>query len=143
MTYANPDNLKLADILRTAKTIAVVGLSDKPDRTSYMVAAAMQARGYRIIPVNPMVSGTILGEQCYPSLHDVPDAIDIVNVFRRSEQVLPVAHECVAVGASCMWLQQEIYNEQAADVVLQAGKDMVMNLCIKVAHAVLIGHSGQ
>ncbi len=138
MSYANPSNEAIADILKAAKTIAVVGLSDKPDRTSHMVAAAMQARGYRIIPVNPMVNGEILGETCYPSIKDVPVPIDIVNVFRRSEQVLPVAEETVAVGAKCFWLQQEIYNEQAADLVEQNGITAIMNLCIKVAHAVLI-----
>ena len=138
MGIANPSNETIAEVLKSAKTIAVVGLSDKPDRTSYMVAAAMQARGYRIIPVNPMVTGEILGERCYPSLKEVPVAVDIVNVFRRSEQVMPVAEETVAIGAKCFWLQQEIYNEQAAELVQQHEITVIMNLCIKVAHAVLI-----
>ncbi len=138
MGIANPSNETIAEVLKSAKTIAVVGLSDKPDRTSYMVAAAMQARGYRIIPVNPMVTGEILGERCYPSLQEVPVAVDIVNVFRRSEQVMPVAEETVAIGAKCFWLQQEIYNEQAAELVKQHEITVIMNLCIKVAHAVLI-----
>jgi predicted CoA-binding protein len=138
MGIANPSNETIAEVLKSAKTIAVVGLSDKPDRTSYMVAAAMQARGYRIIPVNPMVTGEILGERCYPSLKEVPDTVDIVNVFRRSEQVMPVAEETVAIGAKCFWLQQEIYNEQAAELVKQHDITVIMNLCIKVAHAVLI-----
>ena len=138
MAFTNPSNERMAEILQAAKTIAVVGLSDKPDRTSYMVAEAMQAKGYRIIPVNPMVSGKILGETCYPSLTEVPETIDIVNVFRRSEQVLPVAEETVAVKAGCFWLQQEIYNEEAAALVEQSGIPAIMNLCIKVAHAVLI-----
>jgi len=138
MGIANPSNETIAEVLKSAKTIAVVGLSDKPDRTSYMVAAAMQARGYRIIPVNPMVTGEILGERCYPSLKEVPVAVDIVNVFRRSEQVMPVAEETVAIGAKCFWLQQEIYNEQAAELVKQHEITVIMNLCIKVAHAVLI-----
>jgi predicted CoA-binding protein len=138
MGIANPSNETIAEVLKSAKTIAVVGLSDKPDRTSYMVAAAMQARGYRIIPVNPMVTGEILGERCYPSLKEVPVTVDIVNVFRRSEQVMPVAEETVAIGAKCFWLQQEIYNEQAAELVQQHEITVIMNLCIKVAHAVLI-----
>lgn len=138
MAFKNPDQEQIADILKAAKTIAVVGLSDKPDRTSYMVSAAMQAKGYRIIPVNPMVSGQILGETCYPSLRDVPEKIDIVNVFRRSEQVLPVAEDTVAVGAGCFWLQQEIYNEEAAALVQQHGITPIMNMCIKVAHAVFV-----
>jgi predicted CoA-binding protein len=138
MSFQNPSQTEIADILRSAKTIAVVGLSDKPDRTSHMVAAAMQAKGYRIIPVNPMVSGQILGEVCYSSLKDVPEKIDIVNVFRRSEQVMPVAEETVAVGAACFWLQQEIYNEEAAELVQQHGITAIMNMCIKVAHAVLL-----
>ncbi len=138
MAFKNPGNDQLRQILVNAKTIAVVGLSDKPDRTSYMVAEAMQQRGYRIIPVNPMVQGEILGETCYSSLLDVPYSIDIVNVFRRSEQTLSVAEETVKKGAQCFWLQQEIYNEEAATLVEESGIQAVMNLCIKVAHAVLV-----
>jgi predicted CoA-binding protein len=138
MSFKNPENEQLKQILLDAETIAVVGLSDKPDRTSYMVAEAMQQRGYRIIPVNPMVQGEILGETCYPSLAEVPVPIDIVNVFRRSEQTLPVAEDTVQVKAKCFWLQQEIYNEEAAQLVAANGITPVMNLCIKVAHAVLV-----
>jgi predicted CoA-binding protein len=138
VAYQHPSNEQMKQLLQQAKTIAVVGLSNKPDRTSYMVAEAMQAQGYRIIPVNPMVEGEILGEQCYPSLKDVPVPIDIVNVFRRSEEVMPVAEATVEVGAQCFWLQQGIHNEQAATLVQSHGITPIMNLCIKVVHAVLI-----
>ncbi len=105
MPFQNPSREAIKEILVNAKNIAVVGLSDKPDRESYMVSEAMQKKGYRIIPVNPMVSGTILGEACYKSLADIPEPVDIVNVFRRSEQTVPVAEEAVRIGAKVLWLQ--------------------------------------
>ncbi|MBR2569510.1 MAG: CoA-binding protein, partial [Paenibacillus sp.] len=112
MSYAQPTQEEFKALLENSSTIAVVGLSDDPTRTSHLVAAAMQQRGYRIIPVNPKAS-SILGETCYARLQDVPEHIDIVNVFRRSEFCLEVAKDAVEVGADTLWLQQGIVNEEA------------------------------
>ncbi|WP_281887906.1 CoA-binding protein [Paenibacillus sp. YYML68] len=138
MAFENPSRDRIKEILAGARNVAVVGLSDKPDRVSYMVAEAMQAKGYRIIPVNPMVTGTILGEVCYASLTDIPEPVDIVNVFRRSEQVVPVAEESVKIGAKTFWLQQGIFNEEAADIAQAAGLEVIMDRCIKVEDAILL-----
>jgi len=101
------------------------------------VAAAMQKRGYRIIPVNPNVKGTILGETCYPSLKDIPEPVDIVNVFRRSEETPPIAREAVEIGARVLWLQQGIVNEEAAAIAAEGGLAVIMDRCIKVEDAIL------
>ena len=137
MAFENPPRETIKTILQEAGNIAVVGLSDKPDRTSHMVAAAMQARGYRIIPVNPNVSGTILGETCYPSLKAIPEPVDIVNVFRKSEDTPPVAREAVEIGAKVLWLQQGIINEEAAAIAAEGGLTVIMDRCIKVEDAIL------
>lgn len=137
MAFENPPRETIKAILQHAGNIAVVGLSDKPDRTSHMVAAAMQARGYRIIPVNPNVSGTILGETCYPSLKAIPEPVDIVNVFRRSEDTPPVAREAVEIGANVLWLQQGIISEEAAAIAAEGGLTVIMDRCIKVEDAIL------
>ncbi|WP_438446700.1 CoA-binding protein [Gorillibacterium sp. sgz5001074] len=136
MAFENPSRDEIKSILENTKNIAVVGLSDSPDRTSHMVAAAMQDRGYRIIPVNPKGADTILGEKRYDTLSDVPEPIDIVNVFRRSEHCLPVAEEAVKVGAKVLWLQQGIINEEAGQVAADAGLVVIMDRCIKVEDAI-------
>lgn len=132
---------QLATVLRECKTIAVVGLSDNWLRPSYGVARYMQARGYRIVPVNPK-GGTILGETCYKSLSEIPFPVDMVNVFRRTEDVLPVAQELVAnaarLGVKCFWQQQGIESEEAAALMEQTGIQNVMDRCIKVDHARLV-----
>ncbi|WP_159887636.1 CoA-binding protein [Paenibacillus puerhi] len=138
MAFENPSRERIKQILTDAHHIAVVGLSDKPDRVSYMVAEAMQQKGYRIIPVNPMVSGTILGETCYASLKDIPEKVDIVNVFRRSDQVVPVAEESVAIGAKVFWLQLGIANEEAARIAEEGGLEVIMDRCIKVEDSILL-----
>ncbi|GMK41621.1 CoA-binding protein [Paenibacillus sp. CCS19] len=137
MAYAHPSREQLKELLERSNTIAVVGLSDKPDRTSYMVAEAMQAKGYRIIPVNPNAE-TILGEQCYASLADIPEPVDIVNVFRRSEHTPPVAEDAVAIGAKALWLQLGIANEEAAAIAQEGGLFFVMDRCIKVEDSILL-----
>lgn len=136
MVFENPSRERIKSILEEAGNIAVVGLSDKPDRTSHMVAAAMQARGYRIIPVNPKAE-TILGEKCYPRLSDIPEPVSIVDVFRRSEEVAPIAAEAVKIGAKVFWLQQGIINEEAARIAAEGGLEVVMDRCVKVEDAVL------
>ena len=136
MTFENPSREHIKELLAIAGNIAVVGLSDKPDRTSYMVSAAMQSRGYRIIPVNPNAD-EILGEKCYASLSDIPEPVDIVNVFRRADQVVPVAEEAVKIGAKVFWLQLDIVNEEAGRIASDAGLEVIMDRCIKVEDAIL------
>ncbi len=132
---------QLAALLRDCPTLAVVGLSDNWLRPSYGVARYMQERGYRIVPVNPK-GGEILGERCYKSLSEIPFAVDMVNVFRRTEDVLAVAQELVEhqakLKASCFWQQQGIDNEEAAALVEQAGIQSVMDRCVKLDHARLL-----
>ena len=131
----------LQRMLSTCKTIAVVGLSPNPDRDSYEVARYMQAQGYRIVPVNPNAT-EILGEHCYPSLTSAATAlalqgerINMVDCFRKSEDIPPVADEAIAIGASCLWLQIGVVNEAAASTARAAGLDVVMNRCLMVVHA--------
>lgn len=138
MTFSNPSPDEIRRILEQAGNIAVVGCSEKPERSSHMVAAALQARGYRIIPVNPNAKGkTILGETCYASLSEIPEPVDIVDVFRKSEHVLPIAEEAVKIGAKVFWLQQGIINQEAADVAKAGGLTVIMDSCIKVQDALL------
>lgn len=139
MAFENPSREQIREILRAAGTVAVVGLSDKPDRTSYMIAEAMQKKGYRIIPVNPAATGnTILGEPVYASLADIPEPIDIVNVFRRSEFCEPIAEEAVAIGAKVLWLQLGVLNVTAANIAQQGGLQVIMDRCIKVEDSLLL-----
>jgi predicted CoA-binding protein len=140
MAFQNPSDEKRRKLLEEAKTIAVVGLSNKPDRTSYMVTSAIQNAGYRIIPVNPVIAGeTVLGEKVVASLADIEEPVDIVNVFRRSEDVMPVAEDTVKMKhkPKAFWLQQGIVNEEAAALVSQHGIEVIMDMCIKVDHALL------
>ncbi|MBW7474220.1 CoA-binding protein [Paenibacillus oenotherae] len=137
MAYENPSREEIKRLLENTHTIAVVGLSDKPDRVSYMVAEAMQAKGYRIIPVNPNAD-QILGEKSYASLKDIPEKVDIVNVFRRSEHTPPVAEEAAAIGAGAIWLQLGIANDETAAIAERGGLQVVMDRCIKVEDAILL-----
>ncbi|KKO52197.1 CoA-binding protein [Paenibacillus sp. DMB20] len=138
MAFENPTREQIADILRNAGNIAVVGLSEKTDRTSYMVAQAMQKRGYRIIPVNPNAD-EILGEKCYPSLKSIPEPVGIVNVFRRSEYCADVAREAAEIGAKVLWLQQGIISEEAASIAERHGMTAIMDRCIKVEDSIALG----
>ncbi|MFC5532294.1 CoA-binding protein [Cohnella yongneupensis] len=137
MAFENPSREQIKTILQGANNIAVVGLSDDPSKTSYMVSEAMQRKGYRIIPVNPNAK-SILGETCYPSLADVPDPIDIVNVFRRPEHTPPIAEEAVAVGAKVLWLQLGIANDETAAIAEAGGLTVIMDRCIKVEDSILL-----
>ena len=125
-------------ILMESHTIAVVGLSAQWYRPSYFAAKYMQDHGYRIVPVNPNY-GEILGETCYPRLTDIPFAIDIVDCFRKSADIPPIAHDAVAIGAKVLWMQLGIRNDEAAKVALDAGLEVVMNRCVKIEHARLLG----
>lgn len=122
----------IKQLLTESKTIAVVGLSDKPDRISYIVAANIQAKGYKIIPVNPSVSGSILGETVYAELADIPEPVDIVNVFRKPEHTPAIAQEAANIGAKALWLQLGIVNEEAAQIARDNGLTVIMDRCIKV-----------
>ncbi|WP_088105398.1 CoA-binding protein [Halalkalibacter urbisdiaboli] len=134
MSILNPSNEVIKDILQKYKTIAVVGLSNNPERTSYMVAEAMQAAGYEIIPVNPSVD-KVLGQKAFSSLEEIDKPIDIVNVFRRSEFLPDIAKETVAIGAKVFWAQLGVSNQDAFDYLQQHNVTTVMDRCIKVEHA--------
>jgi predicted CoA-binding protein len=127
-----------AKLLKEAKHIAVVGLSSNPERTSYMIAEAMQQAGYRISPVNPMLTAPVLGEKPYSNLSEIKEQIDIVNIFRRSETVFPIVEEAVQIKAKAVWMQLGVENEAAAEYAREHGLSVVMNRCIKVDHALLI-----
>src|SRR5262249_11724919 len=115
MPRDNATTAEVREILTTAKTVAVLGLSDKPDRDSYRVAAYLQQAGYRIVPVNPMLKGDVLGERSYASLRDVPGPVDVVDVFRRADAVPGIVEEAIAIGAKAVWMQDGIVHNEAAD----------------------------
>jgi len=123
----------IAEILRQAKTIAVVGLSDNPLRPSHGVAAYLQAQGYRIVPVNPQIEEA-LGERSYPSLLDVPEKIDIVDIFRRPEFVEEVVDQAIQLKVPAVWMQEEVIHEKAAEKARKAGIFVVMDRCILLEH---------
>ena len=135
----------IPQILNDSKTIAIVGLSNKPDRASFGVAEYLQGQGYRILPVNPAYAGEeILGEKVYADLQEAADAlapsgtrIDIVDCFRKSEDIPPLARDAIAIRAGCLWMQLEIENQAAADLARAAGLDVVMNHCLKIEHRAL------
>jgi predicted CoA-binding protein len=122
-----------SEILRKYKTIAVVGLSNNPMRPSHGVSEYMQHQGYRIIPVNPGHS-QILGEKTYRTLEDIPEPVEIVNIFRRSEMIPPIVDSAIAIGAKVVWMQEGIEHEEAAEKARAAGLEVVMNTCILKEH---------
>jgi uncharacterized protein len=132
----------IAELLSTARTIAVVGLSGNPDRPSFGVAQYLQSKGYRIIPVNPTIN-SVLGEKCYASVSEIPEKadvkVDIVDVFRRPEFVPALAEEAIAIGARCLWLQLGVIHEEAARRARDAGLLVVMDRCLAVERLRLAG----
>jgi predicted CoA-binding protein len=128
----------LRRILTQARVIAVVGLSAHWHRPSYFAAKYMQDHGYRIIPVNPNYA-EVLGEKCYPNVTAIPDAIDIVDCFRKPDEILPIAREAVAKHAKVLWMQLGIRNVDAANLAVAAGLDVVMDHCVKIEHARIMG----
>ena len=134
----SPDDDEIRSILLSAKTIAVVGLSSKPWRPSNEVASYLQSGGYRIIPVNPNETEA-LGERAYPSLDEVPEDVDIVDVFRRAEETPPVARAAVRVGAKALWLQDGVVNEEARRIAEEGGLLVVMDDCMMREHRRLEG----
>ena len=137
--HANPDLREIRDLLRQARTVAVVGLSDRSYRTSHAIAGSLQGFGFEIFPVNPNLHGPVLGEEPYESVNDIPSPVDIVDVFRRSEKVMPVAEDAVAAGAKVLWMQSGVINEEAASYASEHGLTVVMDRCIKVDYASLVG----
>jgi len=134
MMIENPSLEELGAILKKAKRIAIVGLSNNPERTSYQIAKAMQEAGYEIIPVNPTID-EVLGVKAVKSLKEIKDHVDIVDIFRRSEYLPDLAKEFMEIDADVFWAQQGIVNEEAYQFLKEHGRTVVMDLCIKVIHA--------
>jgi uncharacterized protein len=128
----------LRRILRESRTVAIVGLSAEWHRPSNFVAKYLQQHGYRVIPVNPRYT-EVLGERCYANLTDIAEPVDMVDVFRRSEDVLPIAQAAVRIGAKCLWQQIGVINRDADAFASAAGLDSVMDRCVKIEHARLFG----
>jgi uncharacterized protein len=136
MARENPSDDQLEQLLTDATTIAIVGASSNPDRTSHGIMRKLQQVGYRVIPVNPRET-EVLGERSFASLLDVPERIDIVDVFRRAEDTPAIADDAVTIGAKALWLQTGIVNEAAAERASKAGLTVVMDRCIAATHALL------
>jgi predicted CoA-binding protein len=127
------NDAEIGSLLERSRTIAVVGLSDKPERASNRIARYLIAMGYKVIPVNPMLDET-LGLESYPDLTSLPEAVDIVDIFRRSEHVPPVVEQAIEIGAQAVWMQLGVMHAEAAAKAEAAGLDVVMNRCIMVEH---------
>ena len=133
----NTDQM-MKDILLSTKTIASVGLSSNPGKESYGIVQYLKSQGYRVIPVNPTAE-EILGEKSYPDLESIPEKIDVVQVFRKPEDVPPVVESAIKVGAKTVWMQEGIVNEEAAQKAREAGLQVVMDACMRATHRRLIG----
>ena len=129
MSFSNPDDAALRALFKRVKTIAVVGLSPQAARPSYRVAQAMQRYGYRIVPVRPLVDD-VLGEKAYPSLADIPFAVDLVDVFRAAEHVPAIVEQCLALHLPSIWIQEGIVHEAAAQLAQANGMTVVMDRCL-------------
>jgi predicted CoA-binding protein len=129
---------EIRDLLQRARTIAVVGLSDRPERDSHSIAAFLLRQGYRVLPVNPNLRGPVLGQPPYASLRDIAEPVDIVNIFRRSEHVAGVVEDAIAIGAGAIWTQVGIVDQVAARRAEAAGLGVVMNRCIAVTYRLLV-----
>ena len=136
MSHSNPSDQELKELLTNATTIAIVGASPNPDKASYGIMQKLQQAGYKVIPVNPRET-EILGERSYPSLIDVPEHIDIVDVFRRAEDTPAIADDAVTIGAKALWLQTGITSEDAAQRAKAGGLSVVMDRCIGATHSLL------
>lgn len=123
----------IRDILKECRSVAVVGASASPEKASYRVAAYLKSAGYRVIPVNPRES-EILGERAYPDLASIGEKVDVVDIFRRAEDVLPIVEQAVKIGAGTVWMQLGIVNEEAATVAERAGLSVVMDRCMMIEH---------
>ncbi len=128
MAFQNPPDDAIRALLATSQTVAVVGCSPNPERDSHRIAKLLQSRGHRVIPVNPG-QRSILGETCYASLRDIPEQVDMVDIFRRSEEVAPIVDEAIEVGARIVWMQLGVIDERAASAAQAAGLTVVMDRC--------------
>ncbi|RMG91340.1 MAG: CoA-binding protein [Zetaproteobacteria bacterium] len=136
-SWQNPDDERIRQLLRESRTIAVVGCSPDPQRSSHQIAQFLIERGYHVIPVHPR-AGTILGRRAYARLEDIPESVDIVDVFRRPDATPPIAHSAVTIGAKALWLQQGIVNEEAWRIATEGGLLCVMDRCIAVMYSLLM-----
>ena len=136
MSHVNPSDDELRRLLESAHTIALVGASSNPEKSAYGIMRRLLAVGYRVVPVNPRET-EVLGQKAYASLSDIPEPVDIVNVFRRAEDTPPIADEAATIGAKAIWLQSGIWSEEAAARAKAAGLTAVMDACIATVHAVL------
>jgi hypothetical protein len=132
------DIASLRRILKSNHVIAIVGISANWWRPSYFVAKYLQEHGYRVIPVNPAYQ-EVLGEKCYASLRDIPEKIDMVDCFRKSEEIPAIVEDAIAIGAKCVWMQLTVVNEPAAERAREAGLDVVVDRCVKIEHGRLFG----
>lgn len=137
MGWENPSNETIKSVLESAKTIAVVGLSNNSSRTSYQISKEMQELGYKIIPVNPTID-EVLGEKSYRSLSEIEENVDIINVFRQPEYLPEIAKEAVKLNTNVFWAQQGVVNKEAYEYLKKHDFTVIMDMCIKVAHAVLV-----
>jgi predicted CoA-binding protein len=128
----------VAEILKRANTVAVVGISEKPDRDSHKVAKYLKDHGYKIIPVNPKLK-EVLGEPCYPDLKSIPEHVDLVDIFRSTDAIPGIVDEAIAVGAGSVWMQLGLIHQEAAEKARKAGLSVVMNRCTKIEHTRLSG----
>jgi hypothetical protein len=135
--FENPSDEKIREMLSQTTTIAVVGLSPNPSRPSYGVANYLKNKNYRIIPVNPGYP-EVLGEKSYPTLSDIPEKVDVVDIFRRPEYVPPIVDEAIKIKARVIWMQSGIVNYEAAQKAKKAGLLVVMDRCMAVAHSILM-----
>jgi len=131
------NDLEIKSILEKAKTIAIVGASQKPERDSHMIMQFLIRHGYEVIPVNPAFT-EIAGKKCYQSLHQIPIHIDIVDIFRKSEDVKPIVDDAIAIKADTVWMQLGVANDEAAKTASNAGLKVIMNRCIKIEYNALI-----
>jgi predicted CoA-binding protein len=136
--HENPSAEEIRALLESSSTVAVVGLSDRPYRTSHTIARALQDFGFKIFPVNPNLQGPVLGEEPYALVEEIGAPVDIVDVFRRSEKVMPTARDAVAAGAKVLWMQSGVINEEAAAYARENGLIVVMDRCIMVDYASLV-----
>lgn len=139
-THQNPDEASIRQLLESVRRIAVVGLSPKPHRDSHRIARYLQERGYEVIPIYPR-EDEILGQKVYRRVQDVPGGVDLVDVFRRSEELLPVADDALAAKAPAIWFQLDCVSEAAAARAREAGLTVVMDRCIMVDHARVLGRT--
>lgn len=133
----NPQSSTIKKILQEAKTIAIVGASVKPSRDSFHIMRFLMEAGYNVIPVDPAYN-EILGKKCFPDLRQLEEQVDIVDIFRRSDEILPIVQDAMLIGAPAIWMQLGVVNEEAASLAERAGINVIMNKCIKVEYQILM-----